>query len=242
MTVQARETLVLDGQRVELRSLPLDAYLSANGIDLRAHPVSEYRSTGCYRGYMGVWDLHDRQLFLIGLLGAIGEPVDPALIFGARCQLPIAADWFSGRLEIHRGEQLGVHLIAGWGGFSSQCHRLYFKSGQLVAARCFDQARLLRKRFEREMARNADFRLAVALQGVTPGGPLDGLTRAGLRAIGLEGLLEAGVPEPWCSDLTEEENFEILERDLASCVRPAGAVPLRRPTTENGAPTLHAAV
>jgi hypothetical protein len=83
------------------------------------------------------------------LLDCNERPFDIRMVFGEK-SLPIHADWFSGRLEIDRGEPLSYHHM-GWGFETTERLRLYVKDGRVVARRRYDQAKLLRRRFAKSM-------------------------------------------------------------------------------------------
>lgn len=60
MTAQAGELLFLNGKRVRMRTLPLEAFWDANPP--RPYMIAE--SSAEWRGYIGEWELSDRQLYL----------------------------------------------------------------------------------------------------------------------------------------------------------------------------------
>lgn len=225
MTAQSKELLLLDGRAEWLRSLPLQGYLDEHKIDLRNFGTRW--STGLYRGYQGVWEIADEHLYLIGLLDADECPLDPGIVFGRR-RLPIAADWFTGRLEVGRGEAL-TYFHMGWGHEYSTLLRLYLKQGRVVARRSYDQTRLLRRHFDRFVAANPNWLEILkeeADEARSGRGPLGGLTGAGVKALGRPELEADAVVETWPAGLTQDEWAEISSRLLHRCVRAPGGVAL----------------
>lgn len=64
-------------------------------IVMNEYRVREGFSTACYRGYSSCWAISDGKLFLTKISGN----------FHLRGRHPILADWFSGTLIIHKGNQ-----------------------------------------------------------------------------------------------------------------------------------------
>jgi hypothetical protein len=225
MTAQAKELLLLDGRAEWLQCLPLQGHLEERKIDLRNFGTRW--STGLYRGYQGIWEIADNHLYLIGLLDADECPVDPAIVFDHR-QLPIAADWFSGRLEVGQGEAL-TYFHMGWGHEYSTLLRLYLRQGRVVARRRYDQTRRLRRHFERFVAANPNWLEILKEEAeVTHSGrgPLGSLTAAGVKALGRPELAGEGVMETWPAGLTDDEWAEVASRLLQHCVRAPGGAAL----------------
>ena len=215
MTSQTAEILLLDDRFELLHSLPLDPYLEPRRIDIRA--MSNGYSTGLYRGYVGLWEVFDERLFLIGLLDFQDDPIDPATVFGD-LRFPIHADWYSGRLQVDRGECLSrFHM--GWSDQYAERMRLYVEHGRVVARRCYDQRKVLLRRFNADFNEHEEFRQQIAKHGPSAAGPLGGFTAAGLKVIGQPPFDQA---EPWPDGLTDEEMAEWVEPMLAHCVRPSG--------------------
>jgi hypothetical protein len=213
MTAQTSEFLIHEGRIEQLHSLPLDPYLESRGIGIRA--ISNGHSTALWRGYIGFWEVFDDELFLIGLLDFLNQPINPATVFGDR-RFPIKADWFSGRLEIDRGERLSyVHM--GWCSQYAQRLRLHIKQARVVAQRSYDQRKLLLRRYKATYEAEEEFRRLLAEKGSSELGPLGGFTEAGLKVLGwpaVEGR------EPWPCGLTDEELAQMVEPWLLHCTRP----------------------
>lgn len=223
MTAQVRELLLIDGRAEWLECLPLQGWLNERKIDL--NDFVEGRSTALWRGYEAVWEIASDRLYLIGLLDFRERPFDPGIVFGDR-PLPIAADWFSGRLEVDQGEAL-TYFHMGWGHEYATLLRLYLKQGHVVARRRYDQTRLLRRRFDRFVAANPNWHDILVEEAERAGsgrGPLGGLTAAGLKALGRPELEAEGILDTWPAGLTDDETAEIAGRLLQRCVRAPGGV------------------
>ena len=213
MTAQTSEILLLDGHFEHLHSCPLDAYLEPRGIDIRA--MSNGYSTALWRGYVGLWEVFDNSLFLIGLLDFQDQPIDPAAVFG-ELRFPVNADWYSGRLEIDRGDRLSYYHM-GWGSQYAERLRLYVEHGRVVARRSYDQRKVLLRRFNANLHEYEDYRRQVAEHGPSQLGPLGGFTAAGLKVIG-QSPVDTG--EPWPDGMSQGEMAEWVLPMLNHCVRP----------------------
>ncbi len=214
MTAQSSEILLLDGHFESLNSLPLSPYLEPRGIDSRA--MSKGYCTSLWRGFVGLWEVLDGSLFLIGLVDFQNDPIDPATVFG-ELRLPILADWYSGRLEIDRGELLFYYHMP-WGSLYAERLRLYIEHGQVVARRSYDHRKVLLRRFNTALEEHEEYRRQVAEHGSSPLGPLGGFTAAGLKVIGQSPV--GG--EPWPAEPDEWNLEEWVLPMLTHCVRPGG--------------------
>lgn len=186
MTAQSREVVFINRQPEQLRSLPLDPFLDAHKIDLRVGRRGW--STGLFRGYQGIWELHDKRLYLLGLLDYAGDPIDTAQVFGTghtATDLPRLADWFTGRLDLPRGPLL-LREHMGWGGRHAQILRLYLERGRLTHQRLYQQVPLMRRRLAEAMAHNHNLR-AYVLTGrcIDRPEPLTWFTATGRQLLGL---------------------------------------------------------
>ena len=221
MTAQTSEILILDGRFEQLHSLPLDSYLEPRGIDIRA--LSNGFHTGLYRGYVGIWEVFEGELFLIGLFDYLDVPIDPATVFGD-LHFPIRADWFSGRLEIDRGERLS-YFHMGWGSQYTERLRLYVETARVVARRSYDQRKVLLRRYNSDFERDEEFRQQLAESGSSASGPLGGLTEAGLNVLGRPPFNDE---EPWPAGLSDDEMAQLVQPRLLHCTRP-GPMAANRP-------------
>ncbi len=215
MTSQTSEILLLDDRIELLHSLPLSSYLEPRGIDIR--PPSSGGCTGLYRGYIGLWEVFDGSLFLIGLLDVENHPINPATAFGGR-QFPIHADWYSGRLEVDRGECL-YRYQRGWGGDYAERLRLYVEYGRVVARRRYDQRKRLVRRYTAELKDHYEYLQGSVTRYDIEVESLQGYTVAGLKVIGQQAADDA---EVWPDGMVAEEIAQWVTPMLAHCVRPGG--------------------
>lgn len=151
------------------------------------------------------------------MLDCCNHPLDPRIVFGDR-PLPIAADWYSGRLEIDQGEAL-TYFHMGWGYRHETRLRVCLKQGKLVARRRYDQTRLLRRHFDRFVAANPDWHQILIDEARAELQPLGGLTVAGLKALGRPELETEGILHTWPASLTSDESAEIAGYLLPHCIR-----------------------
>ena len=85
------------------------------------------RSTACWRGYQGTWEIRDGRFYLVGLRGR----------FQLRDGGPILADWFSGVLRIPKGKVLR-HVHMGFGTVFEQEVHIKIEKGVVVKTRISD--------------------------------------------------------------------------------------------------------
>ena len=105
MTAQIHELLLLDGEWTSMASeppLPRGHPRVTVASDEKQKAASRIIfSTACWRRYRGTWEIRDDRLSLIALEGR----------YELKGEDPLAADWFSGMLNIPRGQMLEyVHM------------------------------------------------------------------------------------------------------------------------------------
>ena len=133
MTAQIREIIEFNGKRTVMATEPLLPYLKGRkDISFNA------RSTACWRGYLGIWEINDKSLFLVKLKGYVDEDykkVELGDIFPGKKE--VFADWFSGEIRISQGELLQyIHM-----GYQSMFEKdliLEFKRGILMNEKIVD--------------------------------------------------------------------------------------------------------
>jgi len=130
MTAQIKEILLYKGNKVGMATEPLNPYLK-NRKDINF----ESQSTGCWRGYLGFWELRDKKLFIVKLIVTKDKQVDLNYLFPG--QNEVFADWFSGEIRIPQGEMLKyVHM--GYQSIFEKDLFLKFKKGVLIDERVID--------------------------------------------------------------------------------------------------------
>tara|TARA_B110000881_G_C18155057_1_gene307984 strand:+ start:67 stop:498 length:432 start_codon:yes stop_codon:yes gene_type:complete len=133
MTAQIREIIYYKGEKTVMATEPLSPYLQCRkGMCFNA------KSSTCWRGYLGIWKINDKRLFLVKLKGYIDKDykeVELEYIFPGKKE--VFADWFSGKIRISQGELLHyVHM-----GYSSVFEKdlfLKFKDGVLIDEETID--------------------------------------------------------------------------------------------------------
>lgn len=130
MTAQAHEQLILDGQPTSLMScpsLPLhDPRLKTIDVGADMHPLSDdmklTRSTACWRGYIGYWEIKDNRLYLNRVVGS----------YHLDAREPVFADWISDTLRVPQGKLLQyVHM--GFGSVYERELEIVVEAGVVVS-------------------------------------------------------------------------------------------------------------
>lgn len=168
MTAQTPERIILDGRPRALYSAPLYRLLASRRMTL-IDPELGY-NTGCYRRYLGTWEIRDGRLFLLHLnLYVSDEQPLPAearwrLLRAVPCSdFPIEAHWFNGRLRISIGRRL-VYSHHGWSSWFERERVITLRGGMVVRDREVDTRSIL----ERHLTRNPHMR--EQLENVDSGG------------------------------------------------------------------------
>ena len=108
MTAQVGETLLIDGEKHEMFNEPLRFWFALSGVPSPFFGVS----SGCWRGYVGTWEIAGDRLYLVELRGNVADrkPVSIETIFPGWPDR-VFAHWYTGTLRIPRGDMLHyVHL------------------------------------------------------------------------------------------------------------------------------------
>ncbi len=108
MTAQAHEKLLYEGEQVSMSfcpPLPEDnpRLIEVNPDEINHNNPKNFliRSTACWRGYIGSWEVKNGKFYLTGITGR----------YKITGETPIFAEWFSGVIRIPKGEQLHyVHM------------------------------------------------------------------------------------------------------------------------------------
>ena len=101
MTIQAGDILSYNGVKTTIATEPLKPYL-----ETRSDISFIFKSTGLVRGYISSWEIKNKKLYLVSLLGFIenNEKVDHNYLFPNKKE--VFADWFSGEIRIPEGDLL----------------------------------------------------------------------------------------------------------------------------------------
>jgi hypothetical protein len=130
MTERICEILFIEGKKTYLPfcpPIPQDHPRISKSTGKRYILSVMQRSTACWRGYQGTWEIKAGRLYLKDLQGSIE----------LKKGKPVLADWFSGVLSVPKGNMLKyVHM--GFGSVFEETVLLTFKKGVLVSERTID--------------------------------------------------------------------------------------------------------
>ena len=118
MTTQVKERIIIDGEKYPLLnalSLPED-----DSIIQHKKGLIE-KSSNCWRGYVGTWEIRDDKLYLIEFNSGM---------YDVLTNLPILADWITGIGKVAIGE---VKASSDWDmeSYETEMH-LTFENGLVV--------------------------------------------------------------------------------------------------------------
>ena len=95
MTTQVKERIIIDGERYPLinaLSLPEDESI----IQIKRKGIIE-KSSNCWRGYVGTWEIKNDKLYLIDFSSGM---------YDVLVNLPILADWITGVGQVATGDMI----------------------------------------------------------------------------------------------------------------------------------------
>ena len=128
MTAQIRDVLIVGNNMIDLLSEPLRDYLDL----LDSKPVFKSTNSGCWRGYIAVWKLRGKSLYLNNLYLQNYEKENPGIGYLFPGKTSVFAEWFSGELVIPNGVLLQyVHM--GYNSVYEKILLLKFEKGRLVS-------------------------------------------------------------------------------------------------------------
>jgi hypothetical protein len=119
MTTQVKERIIIDAERYPLincLSLPEDESI----IQIKRKGIIQ-KSTNCWRGYVGTWEIKNDKLYLIDFSSGM---------YDVLVNLPILADWITGVGIVATGEMI---KDSSWDieSYESEMH-LTFENGLVV--------------------------------------------------------------------------------------------------------------
>ena len=128
MTIQAGDILSYQGKKTTIATEPLKIYL-----ETRSDVSFIYKTTALVRGYIGTWEIKNKKLFLVSLLGFIEnkEQVDLNYLFPNETE--VFANWYSGEIRIPEGELLKINV--GYASVFEKDRFLIFRKGVLISER-----------------------------------------------------------------------------------------------------------
>jgi len=127
MTIQAADILSFNGKKTTIATEPLKPYL-----ETRSDVGFIYKTTALVRGYIGTWEIKNKKLFLVSLVGFIenNEQVDLNYLFPNQSE--VFANWYSGEIRIPEGELL-KKINLGYASVFEKDRFLTFKDGILIS-------------------------------------------------------------------------------------------------------------
>ena len=129
MTTQIPDVLILDGEKHDMASLPLEEYRRKGG----ALPQLRAGCSALWRGYIATWELCEGRLYLADIDTTTFSEVDLKLKdFFPDCGTRVFARWYSDTLRVPQGEII-QYIHGGYcGGIHEQDLNLRFRRGMLV--------------------------------------------------------------------------------------------------------------
>lgn len=130
MTTQIPDVLVLDGEKHDMASLPLEEYRRKRGVQF---PTLRPTCSALWRGYIATWELCENRLYLVDIDTTAFSELDLKLHdFFPDCGPRVFARWYSETLRVPQGEII-QHIHGGkCGGIHEQDLNLRFRRGMLV--------------------------------------------------------------------------------------------------------------
>lgn len=108
MTIQVSERLLLRGEAQSMRTTPLRAYLDI----VKPAVIYANRTSACWRGYVGEWELNIDRLYLLAIKASILKDgiTRPARLtdYFPDATDKVFAHWFSGELVIPVGRPIRI--------------------------------------------------------------------------------------------------------------------------------------
>ena len=127
MTIQAADILSYNGKKTTIASEPLKKYL-----ETREDVSFIYKTTALVRGYVGRWEVKNKKLFLVSLLGFIENNKQVDLNYLFPNQSEVFASWYTGDIRIPEGELL-KKINLGYASVFEKDRFLTFKEGILIS-------------------------------------------------------------------------------------------------------------
>tara|TARA_B100000674_G_C37046864_1_gene561064 strand:+ start:52 stop:456 length:405 start_codon:yes stop_codon:yes gene_type:complete len=127
MTTQAGDILSYNSEKTTIATEPLKPYL-----ETRTDISFIFKSTALVRGYIGIWKIKNKKLYLDSLLGFIENNVKVDLNYLFPNKKEVFADWFSGQIRIPEGNLL-KKIRTGYASVFERDRILKFNKGILIS-------------------------------------------------------------------------------------------------------------
>lgn len=189
-TAQAPDYLIYKGDTLAIYSNPLDSLFAKEGRPDRVFDKYGYKSTACWRGYIGYWELRNDSLFLVEVRGA-STNIDLSLIFKDRkTDHGVFADWVNSPITSPYGRLL-LNIHDGYQSIFEFEREFFFKKGVLTGIKEYDNSKSKSSRFTEDRSlitkfiqeninyaniinsTNEDVRVLVEVRSVAPEGKID---------------------------------------------------------------------
>jgi hypothetical protein len=121
MTAQMHEKLILEGEATTMAFCPPIPFDNPRIV---LNEQQRIMSTGCWRGYIGTWELEEGRLYLVDITGLFQLVGDD----------PLPADWVTGVLRIPHGDLL-QYIHMGFGSIYEFETHLKIENGVVVDER-----------------------------------------------------------------------------------------------------------
>lgn len=107
MTIQVKDTIIIEGVKYYLYVNPLDSYWNKKN----PKPIIRLTRTSCWRGYSATWEIMDNFLYLIDIMfysssGDLGMDY-----FFPKKEGRVLATWFNGDLIIPIGKIIYSEIL-----------------------------------------------------------------------------------------------------------------------------------
>ena len=135
MTIQAADILSYNGKKTTIATEPLKPYLKT-----RNDVGFIYKTTALVRGYIGRWEIKNKKLFLVSLLGFIENKKQVDLNYLFPNQTEVFASWYSGDIRIPEGELL-ERINVGYASIFEKDRILSFEKGILTNETVIDNTK-----------------------------------------------------------------------------------------------------
>lgn len=128
MTAQTSERLLYNGESLDMLTEPLAPFLDS----LPSPPAFQHFSTGCWRCYVGHWEIKNERLYLMSIDAQWKDDTLVSLndLFPG-CHVNIFAKWFTGTVRCGQGKMLGS-MNMGFGSMYERHLLLDFVDGVLI--------------------------------------------------------------------------------------------------------------
>ena len=135
MTIQAGDILSYNGEKTTIATEPLKTYL-----ETRSDVDFIYKTTALVRGYIGRWEIKNKKLFLVSLLGFIENNKQVDLNYLFPNQTEVFASWYSGDIRIPEGELL-EKINVGYASVFEKDRIISFEKGILINETVIDNTK-----------------------------------------------------------------------------------------------------